>query len=87
MKKRITVFSFSQKDHAVSEIVGTLILIVIAVTTFSAVALIVINPWSNFLNVETPNVFLVGSIHNNDVIIEHQCGIPLDKNTKLNITI
>jgi hypothetical protein len=80
-------FSFSQKEHAVSEIVGTLILIVIAVSTFSAVSIIILNPWTNFSNVDIPEVLLVGSIHNNDVVIEHQGGIPLDTKTKLTITI
>jgi len=80
-------FSFSQKEHAVSEIVGTLILIVIAVSTFSAVSIIILNPWTNFSNVDVPEVLLVGSIHNTDVVIEHQGGIPLDTKTKLTITI
>jgi hypothetical protein len=87
MKKKMTAVSFSQKEHAVSEIVGTLILIVIAVSTFSAVSIIILNPWSNFSDVDVPEVLLAGSIHNNDVVIEHQGGIPLDAKTKLTITI
>jgi hypothetical protein len=87
MRKKIMAFSFSQKEHAVSEIVGTLILIVIAVSTFSAVSIIILNPWTNFSNVDIPEVLLVGSIHNNDVVIEHQGGIPLDTKTTLTITI
>lgn len=79
---------FSKKDHhAVSEIVGTLILIVIAVSTFSAVSIIVLNPWSSFSDTDSPRVFLVGSVHNNQIIIEHQGGIPLDTATKIMITI
>jgi hypothetical protein len=80
-------FLFSQKEHAVSEIVGTLILIVIAVSTFSAVSIIILNPWTNFSNVDIPEVLLVGSIHNNDVVIEHRGGIPLEAKTTLTITI
>lgn len=87
MRKKIMAFSFSQKEHAVSEIVGTLILVVIAVSTFSAVSIIILNPWQNFSNVDILEVLLVGSIHNNDVIIEHQGGIPLDTKTTLTITI
>lgn len=75
------------KDQAVSEILGTLILIVIAVSVFSAVSLIVLNPWSNFSDVSPPQVSLVGFIQNNSVIIEHQGGIPLDKKTKITVTI
>jgi hypothetical protein len=75
------------KDHAVSEILGTLILIVIAVSVFSAVSLIILSPWSNYSDVSSPQVTLVGSIQNNSVIIEHQGGIPLDTKTKITITI
>jgi len=42
MEKKITAFSFSKTEPAVSEIVGTLILIVIAVSTFSAVSMIIL---------------------------------------------
>ncbi len=87
MKKTINESSFLKKEHAVSEIVGTLILIVIAVSTFSAVSIIILSPWSNFSDVETPQVLLVGSIHNTDVLIEHQGGIPLETKTKITITI
>jgi len=83
----MTTLSLSHSEHAVSEIIGTLILIVIAVTSFSAVALIVINPWSNLSDTELPHVFLVGSIHNNNIIIEHHGGISLDTTTKLTIII
>ena len=88
MKKTIKKTLFFKKEHAVSEIIGTLILIVIAVSTFSAVSIIVLNPWSNLSSVENlPSVFLVGSIHNNDVLIEHQGGVALDTKTKITITI
>ncbi len=87
MKKKIKAFSFSINEHAVSEIVGTLIMIVIAVSTFSAVSIIILSPWSNFSNDDVSQVFLVGSVHNNDVLIEHQGGIPLSTNTKVTITI
>ncbi len=87
MKKKIKVFSFSINEYAVSEIVGTLILIVIAVSTFSAVSIIILSPWSNFSNIDTPQVFLVGSVHKNEVLVEHQGGIPLNTNTKITITI
>ena len=87
MKKNIIASPFFKKDQAVSEIVGTLILIVIAVSTFSAVSMIILNPWLNFSDVEVPKVYLVGSIHNDDVLIEHRGGIPLDTKTKITITI
>ncbi len=74
-------------DEALSEIMGTLILITIAVSVFSAVSLIVLNPWSNFSDASPPQVSLVGFIQNNSVIIEHQGGIHLDTKTKITVTI
>ncbi len=87
MKKKEKTSLFFKKNHAVSEIVGTLILIVISVSTFSAVSIIVLNPWSNLSNVDIPQVLLVGSIHNDNVLIEHQGGVHLDTQTKITITI
>jgi hypothetical protein len=87
MKKNKKTIIFFKKDVAVSEVVGTLILIVIAVSAFSAVSIIVLNPWTNLNSLDEPQVFLVGSIHNNDVVIEHRGGISLDPNTKITITI
>ncbi len=85
---------FPMQDHSlrsnlrgVSEIVGTLILIVIAVSTFSAISIIILNPWSNFSDVSTPQVTLVGTIENNNVVIQHQGGIPLPIKTKVVMTI
>lgn len=74
-------------QEAVSEIVGTLILVVIAVSTFSAVSIIILNPWSNFSDVSTPQVTLVGTIENNNLVIQHQGGVSLPKKTKVIITI
>lgn len=83
----MTATSFSRKGYAVSEIVGTLILIVIAISTFTAVSLIVLNPWSHFDEESAPQVLLVGFIEDNDVVIEHKGGIPLETQTKLTVTI
>lgn len=75
------------RDEAVSEIIGTLILTTIAISTFSAVSLIVLNPWSNFSDMSPPQVSLVGVIQNNSIIIEHQGGIRLDTKTEITVTI
>jgi hypothetical protein len=74
-------------NEAVSEIVGTLFLVVIAIGLFTAVTLMVINPWGNFSDVDPPNVSLVGFIRGDSVILEHRGGVPLDQNTKITITI
>lgn len=87
MKNLIKEQSFRFNERGVSEIVGTLILVVIAVSTFTAVSIIILNPWSNFSDVSTPQVTLVGTIENNNLIIQHQGGVPLPKKTKVIITI
>lgn len=75
------------QDQAVSEIVGTLIMITIAVSVFSAVSIIILNPWSNFSDDTTPYITLVGYIENTNVIIEHRGGVPLAQKTKIALTI
>lgn len=73
--------------EAVSEIVGTLFLVVIAIGLFTAVTLMVINPWGNFKDVDPPNVSLVGYVRGDSVFLEHHGGVSLDQNTRITITI
>ena len=87
MKNQMIAHPSAMTDHAVSEIVGTLILVTIAVSVFSAISLIVINPWSNFSDASTPEVTLVGFIENNTIVIEHRGGIPLSEKTNIMVTI
>lgn len=75
------------RNEAVSEIVGTLFLIVIAIGLFTAVTLMVVNPWGNFSSVDPPNVTLVGFIQGDSVVLDHRGGIPLDQATMITIII
>jgi hypothetical protein len=77
----------SIQNGAVSEIVGTLFLITLTICSFSAISLIVLNPWGNFSDDSPPNVLLVGFTQNNAVIIEHRGGIPLEPPIKFTVTI
>jgi hypothetical protein len=79
--------SLYTQDKAVSEILGTLILITISVSLFSAITLIILNPWINFSDNSLPNVSLVAGIQDDKVILEHRGGIPLNTQTKITITI
>jgi flagellin-like protein len=74
-------------DEAVSEITGTLILIVIAVTLFASLAIIILNPWLNYSDETPPNAYLVGMVKDNNVVIEHRGGFALDPKTRITITI
>jgi len=76
-----------RENQAVSEIVGTLFLITIAIGLFSAITLIILNPWTNFSDVSPPKITLVGTVMGNNITIEHRGGIPLDQKTKITMTI
>ncbi|HVQ00703.1 MAG TPA: hypothetical protein VMT57_04235 [Candidatus Thermoplasmatota archaeon] len=87
MKKGTISRSCNCQEEAVSEIVSTLILVTIAVSMFSAIALEVLNPWINYSDETPTNVFLVGFIAHNDVVIEHRGGVPLSPQTKVTMII
>ena len=79
--------NINYQNEAVSEIIGALILIIIAVTLFSALTIIILNPFLNYSDVTPPNTFLVGYIKNNNVIVEHHGGIPLSPQTRITVSI
>ena len=79
IKRRLCFFS--KETNAVSEIVGTLIMITIAVSTFSAVSMIILNPWSHYTDDPVEEVFLVGFIQGDNIVIEHHGGKPLSTKT------
>jgi uncharacterized repeat protein (TIGR01451 family) len=71
------------RNHAVSEVLGTILLLVISVTLFSAVyasILSVPNPPS------TPSATIVGTIDNKELILEHRGGEKINLNAKIIIT-
>jgi hypothetical protein len=69
---------------AVSETLGTILLLGITVALFSVVALLVL---SYPFNPSPPTVNLIGMVDGNDIIIEHRGGEDLDLDTKILITI
>ena len=87
MKKKTRLHQVPFKDNAVSEIVGTLILVTIAVSVFSAVSYIILNPWFNYSDESPPSIMLVASVKNDDIILEHRGGVPLDPQTQITLTI
>jgi len=70
-------------DKAISETVGTLILLGISVSLFSVlyVSVMVINPTS-----ASPSVNLICSLDGNNITIEHRGGKTLDLDTRLIVT-
>jgi hypothetical protein len=74
----------TRKDDAVSEIFGTLLLLVIAVIAMTVVIFTIINMLEPKPNIE---VDIFGYLDNGVVVLEHQGGETMDLDTELVITI
>jgi len=74
-----------RKDKAVSEVVGTLLLITIAISLFVLLAFIAISLPYIFFSNPTPSVNIIGMMEGNGVVLEHHGGqsIPLDTEIRL----
>ena len=51
--KKYTIH-YSYEDEAVSEIISTLLLVTMAVVMFSAIVIMVLNPWTNYSDDSPP---------------------------------
>ena len=67
-------------NNAVSEVVGTAILLGIAISLFSIVQVIAL---SFPFNPSTPSARLVGTVNQNTIVIEHNGGESLSLDTKI----
>jgi len=71
-------------DEAVSEIVGTILLLGITVSLFSVICVIVLSyPFSP----SSPSTNLVGMVEEDYLLIEHRGGKALELGTKVSLTI
>ncbi|MEM0492593.1 MAG: hypothetical protein QXS02_01345 [Candidatus Thermoplasmatota archaeon] len=70
-----------------SEILGTLLMIAIAVSAFTVISLIIINPWVNLQGPEQSFVNIVGYIYDDSIILEHQGGGFLPGDTLIKYTV
>jgi len=71
-------------SYAVSEIVGTVVLLAIAVALFSVIYLTLS---SSLVIQESPKVNIVGYVEGNDLILEHLGGSSLDSSIEFLVTI
>jgi len=76
--------NLKRTNNAVSEIIGTVILLAIAISTISAVYATVLSDSGPF---EDTIVTVVGRLDGGDVVFEHRSGEPLDLNSKVLLTI
>jgi len=76
----------TRMDSAVSEVVGTLLLVSIGITLFTLLALVVFNiPYLAFSS-QTPNVSIIGMVDDHNNVILVHCGgpsLPLDTKVTL----
>lgn len=71
-----------RKNCAVSEVLGTILLLLISVSLFSAIYLTL---FSIDVKVEAPTVDLIGSVEDNYLVVEHRGGKSLSLDTKIMI--
>jgi hypothetical protein len=69
--------------NAVSEVVGTLLLVAIAVSLFALLALISITMPSLFFANPTPSANIIGMVQGNGVVLEHYGGQPIPLNAEI----
>ena len=84
MKRRMKKLrSLKDSNYMVSEIVGTVLLLGVAVTVFSTLyASVFSHPSPSF----EPNITLVGTIEGSNIIIEHRSGEALGLDTEIKIS-
>jgi len=74
-------------DTGVSEIIGIILLLLMAITLFSTVYLFVMNEALDVSEETSPSVTVLGTIGGSDIILEHRGGEALSLDTKIMITI
>jgi len=85
MKKwKKNIRSLKDSNNMVAEIIGTVLLLGIAVAIFSTLYVVV---FAYPFPTSSPNVILIGTIEGSNIIIEHPSGEALSLDTEIPITI
>jgi len=85
MKKwKKNIRSFKDSNNLVAEIIGTVLLLGIAVVIFSTLYIVV---FAYPFPTSSPNVTLIGTIEGSNIIIEHHSGEALSLDTEIPIVI
>ncbi|MFO8078029.1 MAG: LamG-like jellyroll fold domain-containing protein [Thermoplasmatota archaeon] len=72
------------KNDGVSEIIGTVVLLAVAVASFSV---LYVTLSATLVSEESPQVNVIGYIEGDSIVLEHQGGDTLKDNTKIDFTI
>lgn len=74
-----------RKTEAVSEVVGTLLLIAIAISLFALLAFVSISLPSIFFSNPTPSANIIGMVQGNGIVLEHYGGQPIPLDAEIRI--
>ncbi len=76
-----------RKQQAVSEIMGTILLLSISVTLLTAFYIVVLHSASNPSNTFIPSTNIVSEVEGKNVILEHRGGVSVDENSTVTVTV
>ncbi|MEM4258135.1 MAG: hypothetical protein QXL17_03165 [Candidatus Thermoplasmatota archaeon] len=76
-----------QTTDAVSETLGTLLMISFAVSVFSVLTLVIVNPWANMQGPERRFVNIVGAVEDDKIVLLHKGGEALSPSVEIVYTI
>ena len=86
-RERVESMKNRRADTGVSEIIGIVLLLLMAIALFSAVYLFVMNEALDVSEKASPSATVLGTIGGSDIILEHRGGDALSLDTKIMITI
>jgi flagellin-like protein len=84
---KIRIMKTKRANNAVSEIIGVILLLAMAVALFSVVYLFVMHDALDISENSPPSVTVLGTIGGSDIILEHRGGETLSLDTEIMITI
>ena len=74
-------------DTGVSEVIGIVLILMMAIGLFSVIYLFVMNETLDVTENASPSATVLGTIGGSDIILEHRAGDALSLDTKIVITI
>ena len=86
-RKRVESMKNRRADTGVSEVIGVVLLLVMAIALFSTIYLFVMDEALDVSEKASPSATVLGTIGGSDIILEHRGGDALSLDTKIMITI
>lgn len=76
-----------RKKRAISEIIGTILLLSISITLLSAFYIIVLHSASSPSNTFIPSANIVGEVQGKNIILEHRGGVSVNRNSTITVIV